>query len=161
MATIEEVRDAVQQFKSKAIADGGRSTVSGPQDIYAGKELQDSGERRTFETGAQRDRQAGKGRFDLLPPTAIRALARVFEEGARKYECRGWEKGMPLCNYIDSALRHISDHMEGKRDEPHIAQACWNLVAYLHTATMIQRGLLPEDLNDLPNHMAKEKPSVL
>lgn len=132
-----------------------------PTDTYAGKALKDSGERRVFATGAQRDRQKGKGRFDLIPPTALRALARVFEEGSVKYADRNWESGMPLCNYIDSAMRHIADHMEGKRDEPHIAQAAWNLVAYLHTATMIQRGILSDELNDLPNYTSKERATVL
>jgi hypothetical protein len=42
-----------------------------------------------------------------------------------------------------------------------MAQAGWNILAYIHIATMIERGLLPEELNDLPNHMGKDKASVL
>jgi len=37
--------------------------------------LHDSGERQQFATGAVRDRQAGKGRFDLLPALAVTRLA--------------------------------------------------------------------------------------
>jgi hypothetical protein len=123
--------------------------------------IKDSGNRQKFSTGAQRDIQTGKGRFDLLPPAAILAVARVFEEGAKKYEARNFEKGMPLSRFIDSALRHLFKHIEGYRDEPHMAQCAWNILAYIHTATMINRGILSEELNDLPNHLSKEKPSVL
>ncbi len=123
--------------------------------------VKDSGERQQFDTGAVRDIQHGKGRFDLLPPTAIYAISRIFEEGCKKYGERNFEKGIPLCRYIDSALRHIFSHMEGKRDEKHIVQAAWNLVAYIHTATMIERGLLPETLNNLPNHLSNDKISPI
>lgn len=124
-------------------------------------ELKDSGKRQEFETGAKRDIQDGKGRYDLLPPAAIFAVARVFEEGCKKYGERNFEQGIPLCRYIDSALRHIFNHLEGRRDEKHIVQACWNLLAYIHTATMIERGVLPDSLNNLPNHMGKEKVSPI
>jgi hypothetical protein len=130
-------------------------------DPYADRNLQDSGERQKFQTGAQRDIQEGKGRYDLLPATAIFAVARVFEEGAKKYESRNFEKGIPLSRYIDSALRHLFKHLEGHRDEPHMAQAGWNILAYIHTATMIERGLLPEELNDLPNHVSEGKATVM
>lgn len=131
------------------------------KDPYQDRTLQDSGERQEFSTGAVRDTQDGKGAYYLLPPSAIFAVARVFEEGARKYAKRNYEAGMPLSRFIDSALRHIFKHLEGYRDEPHMAQAGWNILAYIHIATMIERGLLPEELNDLPNHMGKEKPTVL
>lgn len=130
-------------------------------DPYADRCLKDSGERQDFGTGAVRDTSTGKGRYDLLPPAAIFALARVFEEGAKKYTARNYESGIPLSRFLDSALRHLFKHLEGQRDEPHIAQAGWNILAYIHTATMIERGLLPDTLNDLPNHVGKERPSVL
>jgi hypothetical protein len=123
--------------------------------------LKDSGTRQEFSTGARRDVQAGKGRFDLISPLALYHLARVYEEGAKKYGDRNFEKGMPLSRMIDSARRHINNHMEGKRDEPHIVQAAWNLLAYIHIAEMVQRGLLPEELNDMPNYVSKEKVSPL
>ena len=126
---------------------------SNQSDPYEGRALQDSGERQEFGTGAVRDTQGDKGRYDLLPPAAIFAIARVFEEGAKKYEARNYEKGIPLSRYVDSALRHLFKHMEGRRDEPHMAQAGWNIMAYLHTAEMIKRGLLPASLNDLPDHV--------
>lgn len=135
--------------------------VKKASDPYEDRKLQDSGQRQEFATGAVRDIQEGKGRYDLLPAAAIFAVARVFEEGANKYKARNFEAGMPLSRFIDSALRHTFKHLEGWRDEPHMAQAAWNLLAYIHTATMIERGLLPDNLNDLPNHMGKDKATVL
>lgn len=123
--------------------------------------LKDSGTRRKFKTGAVRDRASGKGRYDLLSPSAIRALALVLEAGADKYTARNFEKGLPLSCFIDSGLRHIYNHLEGKRDEKHMYQAFWNIMGFIYTATMIERGLLPEELNDLPNHMGKGKISPL
>jgi hypothetical protein len=118
----------------------------------------DSGHRQVFGTGAQRDRQEGKGRYDLLPATAIKRVADIFERGAIKYADRNWEKGMPLSRFVDSAMRHLFQYLEGRRDEDHAGQACWNLVALLHTETMIQRGLLPAELNDLPTHFVEPQP---
>jgi hypothetical protein len=83
----------------------------------------DSGHRQVFETGAQRDRQEGKGRYDLLPAAAIKRLADIFERGAIKYSDRNWEKGMNLSRYVDSAMRHLFQYLEGRRDEDHLGQA--------------------------------------
>lgn len=123
--------------------------------------LKDSGKRRQFKTGAVRDRAIGKGRYDLIPPCFIQALAMVLEAGAMKYTERNFELGMPLSWFLDSALRHSFNHLEGKRDEKHAFQAAWNWMAYIYTATMIERGLLPQELNDLPNHLGKGKVSPL
>ena len=115
-------------------------------------ELKDSGERKVFETGAQRDMSEGKGRYDLISPIFTKRLAVVMEKGANKYSARNWEKGMPLSRFIDSAKRHIDQFLEGKRDEDHAAQAAFNLMGLIHTEEMIKRGILPAELNDLPDY---------
>jgi len=112
--------------------------------------FKDSGSRTEFGTGAVRDAQAGKGRMDLLPPRALFALAQVFEEGARKYSSRNWEKGIPLSRFFDSGMRHAYKYLRGDRDEPHDAMACWNFMCLVETRMRIEEGLLPESLNDLP-----------
>ena len=43
--------------------------------------IKDSGERTKFETGAVRDMNEGKGRFDLLPMCVLLRLARHYESG--------------------------------------------------------------------------------
>ena len=113
----------------------------------------DSGKKQKFSTGAHRDTQEGKGRYDLIPPSALKRVAGVYERGSEKYGARNWEKGMPIGRYLDSALRHIYQYIEGRRDEDHLAQAMWNVAGAIHTETMIKRGILSEDLDDMPNHM--------
>ena len=110
----------------------------------------DSGDRREFKSGALRDRSTGKGRYDLISPLGIRRIAGVYERGAAKYDDRNWEKGMPISCFIDSALRHIFQYLEGRRDEDHPAQAAWNMLAVMHVEDCIRRGCLPEDLDDMP-----------
>lgn len=114
----------------------------------------DSGERETYETGARRDVRTDKGRYDLLPPFAMRRVAGVYERGAAKYGDRNYEKGIPLTRYLDSALRHTFQVLEGNLDEDHAAQAAWNLLAFIQTQEMINRDLLPTSLNDLPEYKA-------
>ena len=56
-----------------------------------------------------------------------------FEEGAKKYGERNWEKGIPTERYINSALRHLLKCMRGDDDEPHDRAFCWNLMCCIWT----------------------------
>lgn len=96
-------------------------------------EIKDSGERRTFETGAVRDMAEGKGRFDLLPMCVLMRLAKHYEKGAIKYVERNWEKGIPAHSFLDSALRHIVKYADGWNDEDHLIAAIWNLMGLAWT----------------------------
>lgn len=116
----------------------------------------DSGERRKFNTGAQRDVVDGKGRYDLISPIMIERLAKLLQRGAEKYNDRNWEKGMPLSVYMDSGMRHLFKFLEGHRDEDHLIAAIWNLQALLHIEEMVKRGVLSEELLDLPNYVRNE-----
>lgn len=111
-----------------------------------------SGETQEFSSGAHRDKQTGKGRYDLISVFALREIARVYEDGARAYGPRNWEKGFPLSRLLDSAMRHLCQCIEGKDDENHAAQAAWNMMAFIHTRELIARGILPKELNDLPDY---------
>jgi len=110
----------------------------------AGLEIKDSGERRQFETGAVRDIQEGKGRYDLLPWEAIHELALHCEQGAIKYGERNCEKGIPIHSFLDSASRHISCYLRGMKDEPHLRAAMWNI------AFAIQTELKRPEMQDIP-----------
>lgn len=113
----------------------------------------DSGARRDFGTGSVRDVADGKGRFDLLPFYPIERIAQHFENGARKYGDRNWQKGQPLHVYLDSGLRHTFKLLDGWSDEDHAAAAAWNLLAYMWTAREIAEGRLPRSLDTL-GHVA-------
>jgi len=112
-------------------------------------EVKDSGYRQEFSTGARRDTQEGKGRFDLLPCHAITRLAEHFENGSKKYGDDNWRKGIPLNRYLDSAFRHLYKFMDGQRDEDHAIAAAWNILCLIETEYMIDNKELPEELNTL------------
>lgn len=113
--------------------------------MYRG--LQDSGNRREFDTGAVRDMQEGKGRCDLLPALALLRLARHYEAGANKYSARNWEKGIPISVMLDSGLRHLFKYLDGQNDEDHLAAAAWNILG-----AMWMEEKKPE-LQDIPSRL--------
>lgn len=112
--------------------------------------VKDSGARQEFSTGSKRDTNIGKGRYDLLPTMAIARLARHFENGAVKYGDNNWRLGQPLSRYMDSALRHSFKFLEGHRDEDHAIAAAWNLLCLVETQILIEKGILPKELDNLP-----------
>ena len=112
-----------------------------------------SGVKQEYASGATRDSAQGKGKYAYISPVALKRLAGVYERGAANHGAHNWTKGFPLHRGLDSALRHIFQHLEGMRDEDHLAQAAWNLFAVMHFEEMIERGLLPKELDDLPNYM--------
>ncbi|PKP53833.1 MAG: hypothetical protein CVT92_02555 [Bacteroidetes bacterium HGW-Bacteroidetes-1] len=111
----------------------------------------DSGKRQEFSTGSRRDIQEGKGLPSLLQLIAIMEVAKVCEAGAEKYGRENWRKGQPLSRYFDSAIRHMFKFALNWKDEPHLPQAIWNLMCLIETKSMITMGLLPKELDDLPN----------
>lgn len=104
---------------------------------------------RVLSTGSQRDSRKNKGRFDLLPPVAIRRLAQLYERGAEKYGDRNWEKGQPLSWYLDSAARHLFDYLQGDRSEDHMIAVMWNAAGFVETESRIKSGQLPAHLDDI------------
>ena len=117
--------------------------------------IKDSGHRQEFNTGARRDTQGGKGRYDLLPFHAIERISKIFEGGALKYGEDNWRAGIPLRRYLDSAIRHLSKAAQGQTDEDHFAQAAWNICCLMETKFMIEQGFFTdaqiEELDNLPN----------
>lgn len=113
--------------------------------------IDDSGKRESLETGAIREPDVGKGRFDLISPFAEERIAKWYELGARKYSDRNWEKGIKFSRYLNSAKRHINKFLKGKTDEDHLAAACWNLMAIMHHQECNQMHL--DDLPHYENNM--------
>lgn len=95
--------------------------------------LEDSGDRTKYTSGAVRDRKVGKGRCDLLPGAALIRLSKHFEKGSIKYGDSNWKKGIPISSFIDSALRHIFQYMEGEDNEDVLCAAAWNLICAMWT----------------------------
>jgi hypothetical protein len=119
--------------------------------------VKDSGERREFPTGSVRDKRDGKGRFDLIPNHSLFRLARLYEEGAKKYSERNWERGQNLMSYLDSCFRHLNNLLNGEQTEDHAACVAWNIFGFMHTLREIEEGRLPASLDDRPARMKPAK----
>jgi hypothetical protein len=65
--------------------------------------------------------------------TAILEVSKQYEEGAKKYADRNWEKGMPVHCYIDSGVRHYLKVLRGDTDEPHDRAFIWNMLGAIWT----------------------------
>lgn len=78
------------------------------------------------------------------PIGAVLEVAKHYEEGAKKYAERNWEKGIPCHCYVDSGVRHLLKWLDKWDDEPHDRAFLWNMFCLLWT---VQHK--PE-LNDLP-----------
>ena len=66
-------------------------------------------------------------------PTMILEVAKHFEEGAKKYGERNWQKGIPVRCYIDSGIRHYLKWSRGDNDEPHDRAFVWNMMCAIWT----------------------------
>ena len=118
--------------------------------------IEDSGKRQEFTTGAVRDTNEGKGRYDLLPPRAIKRLAQHYENGAKKYGDNNWLKGMPTKRMMESALRHAFEALQGMTNEDHLIAAAWNLLGIVELQERIKEGLLPPEIDDLAKTEIKD-----
>lgn len=105
----------------------------------------------TFNSGGQKD-TAGKSRFDLIPPEIEKSLAEVYTLGAKKYDDRNWEKGIPFSICIASLRRHLNKFQLGEDintddgDKHHLEHVLWWAAALV---TFVKRGRT--DLDDRVN----------
>ena len=84
------------------------------------------------------------------PITAILEVSKHYEEGAKKYAERNWEKGIPAHCYVDSGVRHLLKYIGKWDDEPHDRAFLWNMFCLLWTLKN------KPELNDLPFAKADE-----
>lgn len=96
-------------------------------------------------TGGQKGQKPE--RFDLIPFDALEEVARVYGEGAKKYEDDNWLKGYRWRLSLGALLRHVARFMCGEdRDREtgclHLAHAAWHCLTLI---TFMQRGLGTDD----------------
>ena len=92
--------------------------------------------------------------IDMMKWTPIRAtleVAKHYEEGAKKYAERNWEKGIPCHCYVDSGVRHLLKWLDKWDDEPHDRAFLWNMFCLLWTLNN------KPELNDLPSAKTEKK----
>lgn len=117
--------------------------------------MKDGGKKQSFGEGmAIRDTADDKPRPDLISPFAEERQGAWLGMGARKYAERNWEKGMPFSRCVASLRRHIMRFQQGMKDEDHLAAVMFNAMALIHYEEMIERGVLPATLNDMPAYQA-------
>ncbi len=61
-------------------------------------------------------------------PACILHLSKYYEQGAKKYSDRNWEKGIPISVMLDSGIRHTLKYLDGRTDEDHLVAALWNVL---------------------------------
>lgn len=87
-------------------------------------------------------KDAGKLRYDLIPPEWIEGLVSVLQMGAEKYEDNGWRKRiMEDRRVLASGMRHREAYRKGQKyDEEsglhHLLHSAWNdLCLYYYDIT--------------------------
>lgn len=69
--------------------------------------------------------------YDGNMPEMFLEVAKQYEDGAKKYSDRNWEKGLPLFTFFDSGIRHYLKWLDNWTDEPHDRAVTWNLLGAL------------------------------
>lgn len=103
----------------------------------------------TFASGAVRDSQHNKKRFDLIPIPALCRIADRFTLGATLYGEDNYQKGIPFRRMYASLLRHIYQWAAGEKSEDHLAAVCTNAIILMYYEQQIKDGILSAELNNL------------
>jgi len=114
--------------------------------------MKTTGQLQSFKTGAVRDTTEDKPRPELISPYFEERLANWLTKGAKKYESRNWEKGIPISRCVASLKRHTNAFMKGLTDEDHEAAIACNIMFIIHYQEMIQRNKMSEEIDDMPHY---------
>jgi len=78
---------------------------------------------------------AGKLRYDLIPPEALKELAKVYTHGAGVYGDNNWQKGLGRGRMMASLMRHLEKYRMGGVNDPagfaHMAAVAFYAFAFL------------------------------
>lgn len=80
-------------------------------------------------------------RFDLVPPSGVRRVAKAMATGAERYGENNYLNGMPVAVCVNHAIRHLYLWLEGDRSEDHFGHAAANVLM----AMEVQRGVRTRD----------------
>ena len=104
---------------------------------------------KSFATGAIREDKTGKGRHDLLPFCALNRLAKHMQKSLKDHPERNWESGIPMSSFLDSAIRHLFNYMDGQNDEDHLCSAAWNILCAMWTEEKLP------NMQNIPSRQSK------
>ena len=79
----------------------------------------------------------GKLRYSLVPPKAIKELAKVLTYGAKKYKPNNWQKVEDANRYVDALYRHLEAWRSGEKLDnesrlSHLSHALTNVAFLIH-----------------------------
>jgi len=94
--------------------------------------IKDSGERIKYPTGAVRDTNKGKIRWDLVPKECLKRVAIHYTEGSKKYDDNNWKKGIPTERFEESMERHMMQYLLGETDEDHLSAVVFNVFGIMY-----------------------------
>ena len=93
----------------------------------------DSGKRKKWSSGFNRDTDEDKLRFDLIPVELLERLAGLYTRGAKKYGDSNWQLAKEkdaIDRFKQSAWRHFISWQKGEEDEDHAVAVAFNIFAY-------------------------------
>ena len=93
--------------------------------------IKDSGKRKQYESGAVRDTNEGKIRWDLLPIESLKRVAIHYTDGAKKYDENNWKLGVPTERFVEAVCRHWAQYLLGEIDEDHLSAVVFNVLGLI------------------------------
>lgn len=93
-------------------------------------QVKSSGQK-VFPSGAMRDADTEKPRYDLIDPGFLLRFAEHMRKGAEHYGEHNWTKGIPSSNYLASLMRHLEAYRRGIDDEDHLAAIAFNVMGLM------------------------------
>lgn len=112
--------------------------------------LKQSGNKETFPSGAMRDSQEGKTRYDLIPILPLKRLSDLYARGAVHYSEFNWMAGMPYSRFYASILRHLFQWAAGEKTEDHLAAVVFGCFSIMHFESVGRT-----DLDDMGKYTGK------
>lgn len=101
--------------------------------------LKDSGERQTFDTGAMREPNLGRGRYDLISPIALREVAILYKRVDRKH--------CDELNHLNLAIKSLQDFLEGSRTNNRLAVCAYHCFSLIKLKHLDRSELAESDLS--------------
>jgi hypothetical protein len=91
-----------------------------------------SEEKTAYEGNATRSKMSG--RYDLIPPAAIQALARRLELGAGRHGDRNWESGGEEFRKasVNHLMKHFLEYLAGRDTQENLDAMICNVAFLIH-----------------------------
>ena len=114
--------------------------------------MKTTGQQQSFKTGAVRDTSDDKPLLELISPYFEERLGNWLTIGARKYEKRNWERGIPISRCVSSLQRHLNAFKKGQQDEDHEAAIACNIMFIIHYQEMMKKNKMIQEIDDMPHY---------